>query len=271
MPPIRFYKMTGSGNDFVFVDARGDDALAARAMAPDWIQRVCAPRFGVGADGVVVVQEDPGHAFRIAYFNADGSRANLCGNASLCAARLGMSLGIADPSGFTFGSDAGVLRGRLREGRIEVDLNPFDRLEPAVPVALAPGERRAGFGFPTVPHLVVEVDDVDAVDVAGRGPVLRHDPHFEAGTNVNWVSRTPEGWAMRTFERGVEGETLACASGATTCAAVLRAWGATGDETAFRTRSGRTLRIRFTQTEAGRVPSISGGARIVFTGEIGEI
>lgn len=269
---MRFHKMTGSGNDFVFVDARGDAALAAQAMDPAWIARVCAPHFGVGADGVVVVEAAPGLAFRIAYFNADGSRANLCGNASLCAARLGIELGIADPAGFRFGSDAGVLHGRRREdGRIEVDLNPFDRLEPSVPVGLVAGERRAGFGYPTVPHLVVEVDDLDRVDVAGRGPVLRHDAHFEAGTNVNWVARTADGWAMRTFERGVEGETLACASGATTCAAVLRAWGLSGDETSFRTRSGRTLTIRFRETPAGRVPSISGEARLVFTGELREL
>ena len=225
--PLPFIKLTGSGNDFVFVDARGDAALAAVAIDPVVIAAASDRRFGVGADGVVVLLPDATHAFRIRYFNADGTQANLCGNATLCTVRLATHLGIVDPAGFTFGSDAGDLRGWLRpDGQPEVDLNPFERLESAVGgIPLGPGERRMGFGFPTVPHLVVEVDDLEAVDVAARGPVLRHDPTFDRGTNVNWVARTAEGWAMRTFERGVEGETLACASGATTCAAVLRAWG----------------------------------------------
>ena len=267
--PLPFTKLTGSGNDFVFVDARTDAALEAVAMDPAAIAAACDRRFGVGADGVVVLRPDPVHPFRIRYFNADGTQANLCGNATLCTVRLATHLGIADPAGFTFESDAGELRGWLRpDGQPEVDLNPFDRLEHSVGIPLAPGERRMGFGFPTVPHLVVEVDDLDAVDVAARGPVLRHEPSFERGTNVNWVAQTPAGWAMRTFERGVEGETLACASGATTCAAVLRAWGVTGDETRFRTRSGRTLTIRYRQTPQGEVPSISGEGRIVFMGTL---
>ncbi len=268
--PLPFTKLTGSGNDFVFVDARRDAALAAVAIDPGVIAAACDRRFGVGADGVVVLLPDATHAFRIRYFNADGTQANLCGNATLCTVRLATHLGIVDPAGFAFGSDAGDLRGWLRrDGQPEVDLNPFDRLEPAVGgIPLGPGERRMGFGFPTVPHLVIEVDDLEAVDVAGRGPVLRHDPTFERGTNVNWVARTPEGWAMRTYERGVEGETLACASGATTCAAVLRAWGVTGDETRFRTRSGRTLTIRYRRESHGEVPSISGEGRIVFTGTL---
>jgi len=267
--PLPFAKLTGSGNDFVFVDARTDPALEAVAMDPAVIAAACDRRFGVGADGVVVLRPDATLPFRIRYFNADGTQANLCGNATLCTVRLVTHLGIVDPAGFSFGSDAGTLRGWLRpDGQPEVDLNPFDRLEPEVGIHRAPGERRMGFGFPTVPHLVVEVDDLEAVDVTGRGPVLRHDPTFERGTNVNWVAKTPTGWAMRTFERGVEGETLACASGATTCAAVLRAWGVTGDETRFRTRSGRTLTIRYRQEAQGEVPSISGEGRIVFTGTI---
>ena len=270
--PLPFTKLTGSGNDFVFVDARTDAALAATAMDPAVIAAACDRRFGVGADGVVVLLPDPALPFRIRYFNADGTQANLCGNATLCTVRLATTLGIVDGAGFSFGSDAGELRGWLRpDGQPEVDLNPFDRLEPTVAIALAAGERRMGFGFPTVPHLVVEVDDLDAVDVAARGPVLRHDKTFERGTNVNWVARTPTGWAMRTFERGVEGETLACASGATTCAAVLRAWGVTGEETRFRTRSGRTLTIRYRTTPQGEVPSISGEGRIVFTGTLEDL
>ena len=246
--PLPFTKLTGSGNDFVFVDARTDPALEAVAMDPAVIAAACDRRFGVGADGVVVLRPDATLPFRIRYLNADGTQANLCGNATLCTVRLVTHLGIVDPAGFSFGSDAGTLRGWLRpDGQPEVDLNPFDRLEPEVGIHRAPGERRMGFGFPTVPHLVVEVDDLEAVDVAGRGPVLRHDP---------------------TFERGVEGETLACASGATTCAAVLRAWGVTGDETRFRTRSGRTLTIRYRQEAQGEVPSISGEGRIVFTGTL---
>jgi diaminopimelate epimerase len=118
----RFWKMSGSGNDFVFFDARSESA--GRLADPAVIQQLCARRTGIGADGVVFLEPWHGGDFRMRYFNSDGSLASMCGNAALCSSRLAVELGAAQPAGFTFQSDSGILSGRIREGLPEIDLAP---------------------------------------------------------------------------------------------------------------------------------------------------
>jgi diaminopimelate epimerase len=278
-----FVKMSGSGNDFLFFDVRQEPA--GGLDQPERIRALCARGTGVGADGVVFVEGSSRADFAIRYFNADGSLASLCGNASLCSTRLAAELGVAAASGMTFETGAGTLAARLRDsdGQPEIDLEPLRGLQPDVAgIALGKGERRVGYAVAGVPHLVVLCDDVSAADVAGRGPGLRAHPSIgPAGANVNWISpdpasRSQEGgaWRIRTFERGVEGETLACGTGAVAAAAVLAAWGlAPAIGTKLVTRSGRTLAARFRKDErgGGDRPSLAGEGRIVFVGELGEI
>ena len=116
--------MSGSGNDFVFVDGISDATAANRAQDPAWVREVCTPHTGVGADGVAVLLPSQTADFRLAYFNRDGSVGELCGNASLCAVRLGVELGHGAADGLNFETDAGRIAGRIREGRPEVDLQP---------------------------------------------------------------------------------------------------------------------------------------------------
>lgn len=269
---MRFWKLSGSGNDFVFTDARRDAALGARSADPAFIRAVCAAHTGVGADGVAIIEESAGQDFRLRYFNRDGSLGELCGNASLCATRLAVELGVADPAGLTFDTDAGVIHARMVEGEPEIDLQPAHGLDPAVPITRAAGEARMGFVNTGVPHLVVRTDALATVPLADRGPELRYHESLRSGANVNWVSRDGTGaWAMRTYERGVEAETLACGTGAVACAVLLKAWGETGDRTALRTRSGRTLTVRLREGADGPVPSLSGEGRIVFEGVLREL
>jgi diaminopimelate epimerase len=142
-----------------------------------------------------------------------------------------------------------------------------------MPFRLADGERWIGFAVAGVPHLVVRVEDVDRVDVVGRGRPLRYDSSLAKGANVNFVSPDGDGgWRIRTYERGVEGETLACGTGAVATAILLHVNGDAGLDTSLLTRSGRSLRVRLEQrTLSGWHPTLAGEARIVFEGVLGEV
>ena len=247
-----FWKLTGSGNDFVFFDTR-------TGPVPVDVASVCARGTGVGADGVVFVAGDPNASLRIHYRNADGSRASLCGNATLCAVRLASLLGLHGE--LAIATDAGVMSGRLVNGQPEIDLAPVSSVVPDQPVTARPAAaRRIGYAIAGVPHLIVLVDDVATVDVAAQGAPLRRDPLLgPEGANVNFVERSGR---MRTFERGVEGETLACGTGAVATAALLVAWGLATPPMSLTTRSGSVLTVRLSAEAA----SLSGEGRLVFTG-----
>lgn len=266
-----FYKLTGSGNDFVFVDARHEPA--GRLEQPEVVSAVCARGTGVGADGIVFFEPSsrPDERFSIRYLNRDGSLAALCGNASLCSVRLAAELGLARPGEeFVFGTGAGPVRGRLTNHGPEIDLQPVTELTERAPFERQAGEQRVGFAVVGVPHVVVLCENVATANVAGRGRAIRNDPALSAGANVNFVARRGDGlWTLRTYERGVEAETLACGTGAVATAALLSAWGYTREVTTLETRSGLPLRVRFRTASDGTVtPSLSGEGRIVFRGQL---
>jgi diaminopimelate epimerase len=266
----RFWKMTGSGNDFVFFDTRREPPGVLEFH--ETIDRVCARATGVGADGVVFLQTDDTEAFRIRYFNRDGSLGELCGNASLCSVRLAVELGIGQPEGFRFNTDAGVISARVADGDPEIDLQPVRGLRQEAGIELSRGEERLGFVDSGVPHLVALVQDVGTVDVEGRGRILRTHPSLRDGANVNFVSKDRDGrWRVRTYERGVEAETLACGTGSVATAILLEAWGLGGSETALETRSGRTLTVTIRGQGSARSPSLRGEGRLVFVGELRDV
>jgi diaminopimelate epimerase len=235
-----FFKMSGSGNDFIMVDAMREPP--GSLSHAETIQRVCARATGIGADGIVFLEPSDVADYRMTYLNSDGSRADLCGNASLCSARLATELEIVQQPEFRFQTDAGILGARLLSDGPEVDLQP-------------------------------RVDDVATVDVVGRGRPLRHDPSLAHGANVNFVAADGEKGAfrIRTFERGVEGETLACGTGSVATAILLTEAGEAAGDVTLTTKSGRTLRVRLRKSPDGWRPSLSGEARVVFEGRFGEV
>ncbi len=266
--------MTGSGNDFVMVDGRH---AAPGDWSPEDIRAVCARGTGVGADGLVFVS--PGsapNAVRMVYFNADGSHAAMCGNAALCSAWLATRLGLADPgAGMVLETDAGTYESRCAAGddRAELHLAAV-RAPGAVPgLILLPGENRVALGTVGVPHLVVLVQNVDGADVVVRGKALRSDPALgPAGANVNFISAgaSPSEWHMRTYERGVEAETLACGTGAVAAVCALSEWGLAEPPVTILTRSGRRLEIRARKAPEATYDDIwlVGEARLVLRGVI---
>ena len=265
-----FFKMSGSGNDFVMIDARTE--AAGELERPEVIQAVSARGTGVGADGVVFLEPSAAADFRIRYFNADGSLASLCGTATLCASRLAMELGIVDPAGFRIETGAGVLAARFRDGLPEVDLAPVCDISAEGPIERTGTELRSGYLIAGVPHVTLLVPDVECVDVVGRGRPIRHDPRLPHGANANFVSALEPGrWRIRTYERGVEAETLACGTGAVASAILLTVWGEAKGAVELVTRSGRSLTVRLRQANGAWYPSLSGHAAVVFTGELAEV
>ena len=233
-----FWKLTGSGNDFVFFDAR--DGRGVDLEQPEVIQAICHRSNGIGADGIVLLKPGQGDAaVTIRYHNSDGSIASLCGNATLCATRLVTELAAAPGEGFGIATDAGLVKARLVGADPQIDLQPVIGVQADFPTVLEAGERRIGFAEAGVPHLVVLVDDIERVPLVERGRSLRNLRQLAAGANVNFVSGAPGRWLMRTYERGVEEETLACGTGAVASAALLASWGLTEGSTVIRTRSGR--------------------------------
>lgn len=270
-PGIRFWKMTGSGNDFVFIDESVDDATGLDS--PEMVARICSRTDGVGADGVVFLSHAAGGETRIRYYNRDGSRGELCGNASLCTTNLAVTLGIGSRDGLRFETDIGAISARMAGGQPQIDLQPAKDTLADAGIDRSPGELRLGYTNTGVPHIVVLVESVEAVDLNKRGAELRHHPTLKAGANVNFLSGVEAGvWRMRTYERGVEGETMACGTGSAACAILLREWSlGTGPQTSILTSSGRQLTV--TLAGAGGVlrPSLRGEGRIVFSGVLADL
>jgi len=264
-----FYKMSGSGNDFIMVNAMTEPAgeLAQASV----IRALCARGTGIGADGIVFLEPSRAAEFRMTYLNSDGSRADLCGNASLCSTRLSSELGIVSTADFRIETDAGILAARLRNGEPEVDLQTVTDIRPSLPFRREHGESWIGFALAGVPHLGVRCGSVEAVDIVRRGRPLRFDPALVQGANVNFLAPDGSGgWLIRTYERGVEGETLACGTGAVASAILLVEAGEAESPVRMKTKSGRTLTVRLRKSDRGWDPSLSGEARIVFEGRLGE-
>lgn len=266
-----FYKMSGSGNDFVVVDARIEPP--GRLAEPGTISRICGRGTGVGADGIVFLEPSTVADVRLVYLNSDGSRAEFCGNATLCTTRLAAEIGAGSPAGMTIETDSGLVAARLGGGLPEIDLQPVVDLSARLEqLGCEPGESKIGFATVGVPHLVIRCADVETVDVVGRGRPLRSHAGFPRGANVNFVSPGQGGrWRMRTYERGVEAETLACGSGAVASALLLHTWREAESPVEIETRSGKLLRVRLERRADGWLPSLAGEGRIVYEGRLAEI
>jgi len=270
-----FFKMSGSGNDFVMIDARAE--RPGELATAEVIGRVCARATGVGADGIVFLERSSVADVRLTYLNSDGSRAELCGNATLCTTRLSVELGIGSPSGLKIETDSGVVAARMVGSLPEIDLPAVSDVR-ATADGIQPeaGETRIGFAMVGVPHLVIACNDVATVDVVGRGRPLRRHPSLPFGANVNFVARQPGTgrWRMRTYERGVEAETLACGSGSVATAILLSSWSngpATEQVIELVTSSGNPLQVRIRRNGSAWLPTLRGEGRVVFHGRLSEL
>jgi diaminopimelate epimerase len=264
-----FYKMSGSGNDFVVLDGRATSPEAWSALQ---VRAICDRRTGVGADGLVILSPEA-DAVRMTYWNSDGSRGAMCGNAALCSGRLAVQLELVPSGEFCLQTDAGTVRVRSATtgDTAEIKLPDFDLPGEFSGLALEPGECWVVRLTVGVPHLVLRVEDIEAVEPSTRGRALRFEPILgPEGANVNFVSpqASPEApWLIRTYERGVEAETLACGTGTVAAAVALAARGEARLPVRFRSRGGPELTVQ-ARLEPNRASQVwlGGQGRLLFRG-----
>ncbi len=264
---LKFTKMNGAGNDFVLLDNR-DGALQLGTAA---IARLCDRHRGVGADGVLIVEPARNGAdFRMRYYNADGGEADMCGNGARCFARFANRVA-GEREAIRFETPAGVITARACGENI--------RLEMSEPKDLRLNEKvRIGYESLTVhsvntgvPHAMLFVEDLERAEVVRVGAAVRYHEHFAPkGTNVNFVNSIDDrSIAIRTYERGVEGETLACGTGVVASAIIFHEL--TGAKTPINVlvRGGDRLEVNFEKSGAGyKNATLTGPADFVFDGEI---
>jgi diaminopimelate epimerase len=261
---VDIVKMSGAGNDFIVIGREQASSLGTAFDA--WVVGVCRRGLSVGADGVVLVTARGDGVADVRFFNPDGSEA-FCGNATRCAARY-VAMRSRCGVELTLHTAIGSVPARLRGERVALELPvPVDRGELAWTVA---GERHVVHWIDAgVPHALIAVEDVDAAPLSSWGPALRRHPVFgPGGTNVDLVALAPGGVRVRTWERGVEGETLSCGSGAMAAGLWARLHGA-GERIRVGTASGIDLEVCLVGPPAQ--PSgatLEGDARIIFEGVV---
>ncbi len=247
---LRFTKMNGAGNDFILIDNRMGDVRLDRSQ----IARLCDRHRGIGADGILLLEKPGNRAdFRMRYFNADGGEAEMCGNGARCFARFANKVAAAKEE-ISFETQAGV---------ISAELN--------LELGIAGENKTVHFVNSGVPHVVIPVPNIDDVDVRREGAAVRYHKIFSpSGTNVNFIDkRGAKKIAIRTYERGVEDETLACGTGIVASALIFGATeGCHGPMTVL-ARGGDELQVGF-ETVAGRFCNVTltGPAQFVFEGTI---
>jgi diaminopimelate epimerase len=266
--PVPFAKMSGTGNDFIIIDHRrpflhGVD-LAAFARS------ICTRKFSAGADGLILIEEAADADFQWQFFNADGSLAEMCGNGARCAARFAFEKKIA-PARMRFLTLAGVIEAEMIGAEVKIRLTPPSGLELDRRVQLADGPQTVHFLNTGVPHAVLFTEDNSAAPVVTRGREIRHHALFgPAGTNVNFVQVLGEsGLHVRTYERGVEDETMACGTGAVASAIIAALSGSVRPPVAVTTSGGEQLTIHFRlHDKQAEEVFLQGPALIVYEGHL---
>lgn len=264
---VDFFKMHGGGNDFILIDHR--KRCFPRPEQPKLARRLCTTKVGVGADGLILLEKGERADLLWRFYNADGSEAEMCGNGARCAARFAVLQGMAGPS-LTLETLAGVIHCEVTDRSARVQLPQVGDLRLHLEIPL-PGETLRGhFLRVGVPHTVIPVEDLKTVAVSRLGREVRFHPLFQpAGTNVNFISvANPHELWIRTYERGVEDETLACGTGSAAAALVAAHLGQVRSPVLVHTRGGEILTVTFAPPEAPTEVYLEGETRVVFEGRL---
>jgi len=270
MEPIDFYKMSGSGNDFIIVDNRRN-SLAINDLS-SFAAKICRRKLSVGADGFILIEDSDTVDFKWRFFNSDGSSAEMCGNGARCAARFAFLNKIAKAS-MSFETEAGIIHARVSDDLVKINMPDPADLKTDYALGLQSGSMSISSVNTGVPHVVIAMDNIDDAEVVQLGREIRfHEEFAPAGTNVNFVRLQKDGLVkIRTYERGVEDETLACGTGAIAAAVVMAQTAKITPPVHVLTRSGEILKIYY-QEQGGRFSDIylEGDARIIYKGRLCE-
>lgn len=267
---LSFLKMHGAGNDFVMIENL-DGTLS---LSEKQIAALCHRQFGVGADGLMLLEKDPQGEYdaRMIYHNADGSRAEMCGNGARCFTAFAMEHGCGDGEKLRFLSDAGPITATASGTLYTIELTPPAGTRTNIPLSLESGPAEVHYSDTGVPHVVRFVDDVQKIDIRPAGAELRYHPEFAPrGANANFAqiqdSKSPI--LVRTYERGVEDETLACGTGVTAVAILAHLVYQVPKPVSVKVAGGDILRVDFA-VEGKKIlgVTLTGPAVKVFSGTI---
>ena len=267
---VEFYKMSGSGNDFILIDNRDGSLVLSDPVR--FVRILCERKGSVGADGVILIGNSPRADFRWRFFNADGSEAEMCGNGGRCAARFAFLMGIA-PERMTFETLAGIIDAEVKGPWVKLRLTDPKGLSYVDRLSTSVGDFSLYTIDTGVPHAVCFVEELDSFDVLTAGRAIRFHDYFQpAGTNADFVKiLDTHSLKIRTYERGVEDETLACGTGSVAAALVAAHKKLVLPPVEVLVRSGEKLKIYFEEKEGFfRNVYLEGSTKVVYQGKLWE-
>jgi diaminopimelate epimerase len=266
MDSLPFTKMSGAGNDFVVIDNRSGRYELTSAQ----IARLCDRHFGIGADGLLAVEPDTTADFRMRYYNADGGEAEMCGNGARCFARFVQAMPRANADRVRFLTPAGLIEGAYVGADVRVNLTAPTEIRLRRRADFGWGEIEYHFMNTGVPHVVLEVADAEQAQIVTQGRAIRRSSIFPRGTNVNFVQvADAQNLIVRTYERGVEDETLACGTGVTAAALLIHLARGLALPLRVKVRGGDVLAVGAkTSGDSFTDVTLTGPAVEVFSGEI---
>ena len=266
MGKISFAKLSGAGNDFVIIDNRQN---IIPGNLTDFVSKVCARRVSVGADGLLLVENSDVADFGMRYFNSDGGEVETCGNGARCIARFAYDEKIVSTREMDFETRAGIYSAQIMEDSVKLRMSDAVGMRLDFSLTLSDGVHTVSFANSGVPHVVFSVDDLEKTDVVKLGRETRYHKDFQPeGTNANFVKmRDGDALDIRTYERGVENETLACGTGCIAAAIIAAATDKASSPVVAYTRGGYLLKVYFTLTSKGaKEVFLEGDARVICRG-----
>lgn len=269
---LHFYKMNGAGNDFIVIDNRD----LTNSLNAETIEALCDRHRGIGADGLLAVEPaEQGADFRFRYYNADGGEAEMCGNGARCFGRFTSHLAEENSDQVSFETIAGTLTAQIVGDDIRIAMSDPTDLEMETGIAISGLDFAIRFLNTGVPHAVAflpDAESLESLDVVAHGRAIRRHQNFApAGTNTNFAAvLAPDHIAIRTYERGVEEETLACGTGMVACALVHHLLTGAPSPIKVDVAGGDTLEIGFEKTgeQSFHTVTLTGPADFVFEGDI---
>ncbi len=253
---LTFYKYQGTGNDFVIIDNRD---LHFPKRDTKLVAFLCDRRFGIGADGLILLENDPELDFKMVYYNADGNPSTMCGNGGRCLVAFAKFLGIIDKK-TSFNAVDGLHTAVIKDGLVSLQMTDVSE------VKVKPNSFFLDTGSP---HHVQLVSDLKDFEVVKEGAKLRYGIYGASGSNINFVEQQTENtFAVRTYERGVENETLSCGTGVTAVAIAMHSSGKTTQSEITINTAGGELKVDFENRGGYENVNLTGPAELVFKGEI---
>ncbi len=254
---IEFYKYQGTGNDFILINNFNRAYTPSKKNIEQW----CDRKFGIGSDGLITLSPSEKADFKLVFYNPDGSE-SFCGNGSRCAVMFALDQGLVKKDKLTFEAFDGLHYAVVFDKNVSISMRDVSEVKiDSDSVFINTGS----------PHVVVEVNDLNRIDVINEGSKIRYDKKYNpVGTNVNFISRVEGGIAIRTYEKGVEGETLSCGTGVTAAALVFAFKHNCDDFIAVKTRGG-DLKVEFKKQNSGFANiKLVGPAEFVYKGIVND-